>query len=95
MVQPALFRLTPRKDLLTPMPTPTSPAPDPRIKHNPGNVFQLSCACRRVLVVHRGRATCTLCQRAYAVRVESWSIRTEDPAPVAEEPTVSGREGLR
>ena len=76
------------------MPPPTSLAPAPRIKHEPGNVFQLSCRCGRILVVANGRATCTLCQLAYAVRVESWSIRAEDPAPPAEEPTITSREGL-
>lgn len=67
----------------------------PAIKQNPANVFQLSCSCGRVLHVRSGRADCTLCQRAYAVRVDSWPIRMEDPAPVAEEPTITSQEGLR
>lgn len=77
------------------MPSSSPSISAPAIKQNRANVFQLSCTCGRVLHVRNGRATCTLCQLAYAVRVESWSIRTEDPAPVVEEPTITSREGLR
>ena len=76
------------------MPTPQKSDVRQLIKQNASKVFQLSCGCGRILIVARGRATCTLCQLAYAVRVESWSTRAEDPAPVAEEPTITSREGL-
>ena len=76
------------------MPTPQKSDLRQSIKQNPVSVFQLSCGCGRILIVANGRATCTLCQRAYAVRVESWSTRAEDPAPVAEEPTITAKENL-
>jgi hypothetical protein len=77
------------------MPAATSkPNAGSAIKHSLANVFQISCGCKRVLHVRLGRAECAICQMAYAVRVDSWSIRAEDPAPPAEEPTISAKEGL-
>ena len=67
----------------------------PPIKQNRAFVFLISCACRHVLAVQGGRAICPACQVEHAVRVDSWSIRVAEAEGVAEEPTVSGREGLR
>jgi hypothetical protein len=76
------------------MSAPTKPNSSPSIKHLSFDVFQGTCGCRRVLHVRDGRAICTFCQVAHAVRIDSWSIRVEDPAPAAEDPTISAKEGL-
>jgi uncharacterized Zn finger protein (UPF0148 family) len=77
------------------MPDPQKSEVRPPIKQNRANLFQLSCACGRVLHVRAGRALCTNCQTAHAVRVDSWSVRVEEAGPAAEEPTITAKENLR
>jgi uncharacterized Zn finger protein (UPF0148 family) len=47
-----------------------------------------------VLHVRDGKAVCTICEVEHSVSAESRPIWAEDPAPAAEEPTITAKEGL-
>jgi uncharacterized Zn finger protein (UPF0148 family) len=70
------------------------PAGAPEIKQSSCRVFQVSCSCRSVLHVRDGKAVCTICEVEHSVSAESRPIWAEDPAPAAEEPTITAKEGL-
>lgn len=82
-----------------------SGATTPGEKQNQPGMFQLTCTCRRVLVVLMGMATCPTCRLVHQASVSSRPMTEAEKRiagahlrgerlPVAE-PTVTQKEGLR
>lgn len=74
-------------------------------QQNQPGMFQLTCSCRRILVVQMGTANCPTCERVYQISITDRPMTPAEQRVAAahlrgerlpiEEPTVTQKEGLR